>query len=316
MQKAKCSKYINILEESNTFYFDKTPYLILGQPEESFLTGTYIANRIGSVTDEFNEIKWESSDPSIMEVSNSSFISSSDDRSLTFWLTPSIYKAGIVTITGKTNDGRVAINTISVEPKMKIETDEDKNSVYCTVSINKPDKEYLNSFMNGISFDFETEDDNAKNNTKSYIISDDNLSATYEVKFNRNLSSNINVSFKSSSGQVATSIFVPPFHSGIISITYRSDGSKWKGNVFGCEKSGNATHDFYYDDAFFYKDNTKYNNSLAVMSLGLELSSFSSPKYEYLYTETLRNEQRAENINNVYQKLGFDNIAYYNYDKP
>lgn len=94
----------------------------------------------------------------------------------------------------------------------------------------------------------------------------------------------------------------------VVSLSY-SSGSKKAIN-------GIATHKYYFDDAFFYKSNETYHNALAVMSLGLELTAFSHPKYDSQYTEQLGNNERAENLKNAYEKLGFSNARYYNYNTP
>ena len=94
----------------------------------------------------------------------------------------------------------------------------------------------------------------------------------------------------------------------VVSLSY-SSGSKKATN-------GIATHKYYFDDAFFYKSNETYHNALAVMSLGLELTAFSHPKYDSQYTEQLGNNERAENLKNAYEKLGFSNARYYNYNTP
>ena len=100
----------------------------------------------------------------------------------------------------------------------------------------------------------------------------------------------------------------------IVSLLYRSDGTF--GEKYEGSKSVNARHNFYYSDAFFYSDSSKYNNTLAVMSLGLELTAFSSPQYDAYHTDTLEKEMRAANIVDAYDKLGFDNAQYYNYEVP
>ncbi|MGN0513104.1 MAG: leucine-rich repeat protein [Lachnospiraceae bacterium] len=128
------------------------------------------------------------------------------------------------------------------------------------------------------------------------------------------------ISAEAENGMIAPSIEVTvEMHAGIVSLSFRSDSANCTGensNVDESETSGIMQHDFYYDDEFFYKDNTKYNNSLAVMTLGMELTSYSSPKYDDKYTDTLSQNERAENIKDAYAKLGFFNAEYYNYNVP
>lgn len=101
---------------------------------------------------------------------------------------------------------------------------------------------------------------------------------------------------------------------GVVTLTYRSDGTI--GESYSGSKSVNTEHNFYYSDNFFYENSTRYNNSLAVLTLGLELTSFSSPKYDNKYKDKIDEKKRAENIIEAYNKLGFKNSKYYNYDRP
>ena len=93
-----------------------------------------------------------------------------------------------------------------------------------------------------------------------------------------------------------------------MSLTYSSGGKT--------ATDGVVEHDFYFDDAFFYKSNEVYHNDLAVMSLGLELTAFSHPKYDKQYTAMLQNNERAENLKNAYSDLGFYHDEYYYYNTP
>ena len=94
----------------------------------------------------------------------------------------------------------------------------------------------------------------------------------------------------------------------VVSLTYSSGGKT--------ATDGVVEHDFYFDDAFFYKSNEVYHNDLAVMSLGLELTAFSHPKYDKQYTAMLQNNERAENLKNAYSDLGFYHDEYYYYNTP
>ena len=94
----------------------------------------------------------------------------------------------------------------------------------------------------------------------------------------------------------------------VISLTYSSGGKT--------ATDGVVEHDFYFDDAFFYKSNEVYHNDLAIMSLGLELTAFSHPKYDKQYTAPLQNNERAENLKNAYSDLGFYHDEYYYYNTP
>ena len=95
-------------------------------------------------------------------------------------------------------------------------------------------------------------------------------------------------------------------------LKYRADNQDEEGNKY----SYNNEHMFYYSDAFFYKGAATYNNDLAVMTLGLEMSSFSSPFYDHKYGEFTIGTDRAENILDAYAKLHFypDSPREYNYN--
>ena len=103
---------------------------------------------------------------------------------------------------------------------------------------------------------------------------------------------------------------------GTVQAYYRSDGEIAK-NSDGTYKD--IPHKFYYSDRFFYYNNTTYHNDLAVMSLGMELASYSShstdDQYLRLYnmgnTEEGKYCERAKNIKNLYDDLGFENAKYY-----
>ena len=95
-------------------------------------------------------------------------------------------------------------------------------------------------------------------------------------------------------------------------VSFASDGDKAK------ENNGDLDHSFRYSDQFFYYDNTDYHNDLAVMSLGLELTSWSKSAYSNgnYYTEKLDYYTRAQNLINMYNQLMVVDREYHNYDIP
>ena len=97
-------------------------------------------------------------------------------------------------------------------------------------------------------------------------------------------------------------------------LTYRSDGSVGVGAAGS--NSVQASHRFHFEDAFFYQGATRYNNRLAVMTLGLEICAYSSPRADALFEQTLPPEKRAENIMAAYRKLDFRDVVSYRYDVP
>lgn len=95
------------------------------------------------------------------------------------------------------------------------------------------------------------------------------------------------------------------FHSGVVTINY---------------SSLSHSHKFYYDDLFFYGNNQVYNNSLAILTLGVELAAFSADEKKG-YEDTMTEEAdgytaRAKNIRDAYGALGFTGAKYYYYGTP
>lgn len=96
---------------------------------------------------------------------------------------------------------------------------------------------------------------------------------------------------------------------GIISqISFRSDGKN------GVSVPGSTStilrHRFYYCDDFFYKPASTYNNDLSVMSLGLELASFTSPDADTDYSVSAGRgsslaKKRAANLLRAFDDLDF-----------
>lgn len=113
---------------------------------------------------------------------------------------------------------------------------------------------------------------------------------------------------KNYGGNITWKTWNPNKTGKVVSLTYSSGGKT--------ATDGVVEHDFYFDDAFFYKSNEVYHNDLAVMSLGLELTAFSHPKYDKQYTAMLQNNERAENLKNAYSDLGFYHDEYYYYNTP
>ncbi len=76
------------------------------------------------------------------------------------------------------------------------------------------------------------------------------------------------------------------------------------------------SHLFYFDDQYFYKDSDRYQNNLAVMSLGLEMSSYSTSLSDLQYGESLAQEVRARNLVSAWRALGFNDYQLYRYGEP
>ena len=100
-------------------------------------------------------------------------------------------------------------------------------------------------------------------------------------------------------------------------LTFRTDTNSDK--ILSCK--------FEYDDNYFEEKSTVFNQKLAILTLGMVMSGFSSgesDKYWSVGSDTTNDENavkeaeesRTENISNTYNVLGFDesSIEYYNYD--
>jgi len=77
---------------------------------------------------------------------------------------------------------------------------------------------------------------------------------------------------------------------------------------------------FTYKDSYFYQPSTTYNHNLAIMSLKLELSSYTTANackknnkgFEY---DDNGFGEACKNIDALYNYIGFSPIKYFNYDK-
>lgn len=116
--------------------------------------------------------------------------------------------------------------------------------------------------------------------------------------------------------------------------TYRSELTKdekiitdsWNKSVekAGTEEPANEkrpgaqsrTHLFYFDDQYFYSSADVYDNSLAVMSLGLELASWSPPDSDRRYKDVLEQNIRAANLIDAFEQLHMLDYSLFKFDQP
>ena len=75
-------------------------------------------------------------------------------------------------------------------------------------------------------------------------------------------------------------------------------------------------HTFKYSDSYFYSDNTKYNDELALLSLGLEMSSITAVTALDRNDQTLDSTIRAANLITAFDAMGFSDYKLYKYDVP
>lgn len=85
-------------------------------------------------------------------------------------------------------------------------------------------------------------------------------------------------------------------------------------------QENDLTYKFHYSDDFFKKSSAEYNNQLAVASLGIAMSAFStkaSDQYwvdDNVYIASGNKIRREDNIVKAYNTLGFVDARFYNYD--
>lgn len=281
---------------------------------------------------EFDAIKWISSNHDIVAENDiiCSGPSPSDTDASSFFIMITPKKEGSVTITGITSNGlgisascEVTV-TSSVEYKLSEFTIDhmstaymnEENSVTGTLKLEKDTKggsEILISEISNIKW---TSDNQGIVNDKDILCkplgSQGDKSAKYRVTFTPKGCGKVTLTGITKDGGMKAACDIKV----IVSLSYRTDGEIKGAESYANTNSKNVKHSYYYSDDFFYTDSTQYNNSLAVMSLGLELSSFSSPKYDHDYKKVIDEKYRAENIVDAYAKLGFENAKYYHYDTP
>ncbi len=102
-------------------------------------------------------------------------------------------------------------------------------------------------------------------------------------------------------------------------IGYRSELQAGEKKVIKSESylpAKEDSHLFYFDDRYFYNDSDQYQNSLAVMSLGLEMASYSTSMSDLYYSEALAEDVRARNLVFACRSLGFSDVELHRYAEP
>lgn len=196
--------------ESDSFYFSEydNKYCIVGTTGGLFshLTNGDI-NRIGDedLSDTIDSAVWTSSDPSVLEVTGTTCIEEAGGLRAGWGLEVAAYKPGVVSITGTTSDGRAAVlEGISVEPEMVIEGTSsitEPTTITCRVQIEEKNAAYLEQFISGLSYSFESGQGTVNVNSSSYSVSDDALSAIYTLQVTPASLGDLDVVFVSSAGQ-------------------------------------------------------------------------------------------------------------------
>lgn len=191
---------------SEDFSITSSPdYCIIG--EQKLISGSYVASN-GNAESEVRAIEWVSSAPEIAEVSLLSCDSNSEK--VYFTLTIAGHKAGIAKITGTAEDGRSVSFEISVEPEMQIAIPSKistESNFLCSIELDSANSDYLELFMDNLSYKFESDGGLVIVNNSSFEISNDGLSAVYTLNVMPDESGDESISFISANGQTINSSF-------------------------------------------------------------------------------------------------------------
>lgn len=172
-----------------TFNIAKTGDWVSG--EECILHGEYSASVPGNVIVEASDIVWTSSDPSILEVSETATnaIADAGRNRATIQKTFIAKKVGVVTITATAPDGRSVSIEVDIEPRlMAVETNEtlteETKVTLFQATLEEADAEYLEDFISDVEVEVIGNTDNGETGNRVfdiidsyYEISEDGLTA-------------------------------------------------------------------------------------------------------------------------------------------
>lgn len=177
-----------LLKEETTPDISKYEFSLSGNKyyvlsKESTLNLGYQSAVDGQVLSELKNIKWTNSNSSIATVSGlDTGIADTGNNKVSVMATVKALNVGSTTIEGTSPDGRKASFTINVEPEIKsngvYQISEETDITLCTININTPDYEYLNTYapkltivadVNGI-FSVKNKTTKIYNNNKSADI--------------------------------------------------------------------------------------------------------------------------------------------------
>ena len=155
------------LGRENTFYFnnvlfgdysgyENVSYLTIGEDTE--LAGIFYETE--DTESDFAAVEWEISDDSLLEIESSALADYDNYTMYSFVLTVKALRPGTVTITGTAPDGDTAQYTLVVVPRVELSvsstTDEDTGEtateIYCTISLDEADTDFLKEYAAGLDF--------------------------------------------------------------------------------------------------------------------------------------------------------------------
>ena len=197
--------------------------------------------------------------------------------------------------------------------------------IWCVARVRKAEPEILTSFLDRVSLNIAGEASSllvlSEDSEKEILVSEDGREAAFSVRVAPAAKENedaaeVVLRAVDEAGNLWEERTVPVSSGAISVFAYRSNGSQYMGNTPNSDVAGTAEHEFYYSDDFFYRNPEEYDNALAVLSLGLEATSYSSPVYDDKYAEELPPEDRAENVLSALHSLDFTNIETYHFETP
>lgn len=150
--------------------------------KECALYGTYSASTPGNAETEAEEIVWSSSDPSILDVSDTIIdfnIADAENNHVSIQKSFTANKAGTVTITATASDGRSESITVDIEPELiAVGSEEyiktDTSVVLCRMTLDEPNADYLETIISGVELIDSSDSENVFEITDMYYkISED-----------------------------------------------------------------------------------------------------------------------------------------------
>ena len=156
--------------------------------KECALYGSYSASTPGNADAEAEEIVWSSSDPSILDVSDAIIdfnVADAENNHVSIQKSFTAKKAGTVTVTATTLDGRSSSVTVDIEPELiAVETEKnlrmETEVTLCRMTLDKPDRAFLESVMSKVEIQVSSNPYNTfEIIDKYYDISEDGLSGKF-----------------------------------------------------------------------------------------------------------------------------------------
>ena len=199
--------YNGTISTDKKFNLSIKSFAILGK--QNSISVDFEASTSGNVANEEKTIIWKSSNPAIAEIDKNTtgLIHSADGNSAFGWINLLTYDVGEVTITGTTQDGRSTSVKFNVEPKIDIKNHyiniwSKKSISICSVTLEKANKNYLQSYLESLKL--ETTGTSVKIENTTIKISDDGKSAELVGVLQPNATGETSITLSSPNGQKET----------------------------------------------------------------------------------------------------------------